>query len=210
VVTPPAQTPAGGQGTTTPGGNIGQAVPGQSDGASPGATGAVGGSGVDGATPAPPSSGLTGITGACTSDANCQGAKCSQQLHLCYDEATGYVWDSSKKNGAGDWTLPPRYFDQDGDGVNDDDCGVDYVFWPKLNGCYDPVTGYGWDPNTNMWTPIGKQYRAENWGNGTAAPASGCAVSEGAAGGQGQVGLLAGVLGAALALGSRRRSRSQR
>lgn len=209
VVTP-GTPPGAGQGTTSPvGNNGGQAVPGQTDGASPPSGGAVGGPGVNGALPAPPSGGLTGSSGTCTSDANCQGAKCSQALHLCYDDATGYVWDSTKKNGAGDWTLPPRYFDQDGDGVNDDDCGPGYVFWPKLNGCYDPESGYGWDPNSNSWKPVGEQYRAGNWG-GDDAVDSGCSVSEGAAGGTGQLGLLAGALGAALALGSRRRSRSQR
>ena len=210
VVTP-GTPPGGGQGTTPPpGGGIGT-VPGQGDVSStPGGTGTPGGAGVNGAAPAPPSGGLTGATGTCTSDANCQGAKCSPELHLCYDEGTGYVWDSTKNGGAGDWSFPPRYFDQDGDGLNDDDCGVDYVFWPKLRGCYDPVTGYGWNPTTNAWVPIGKDYRSENWGDGGAAADSGCSVSEGAAGGQGQLGLLAGVLGAALALGSRRRSRTQR
>jgi hypothetical protein len=133
---------------------------------------------------------------------------CSQQLHLCYDPGTGYVWDSTKNNNMGAWTFPPRYFDGDLDGQNDEDCGDGFVFWPKLNGCYDPKTGYGWDPNSNSWKPIGQDYRAENWGDGAAD--TGCSVTEGAAGGQGQLGILAGVLGAALALGSRRRSRAQR
>jgi len=211
VVTP-GETPGGGQGTTPPGGGaIGTVNPGQGDvGSNP--SGGVGGPGVEGAAPARPSGGVPGNVASCTTDANCAGDLCSQELHLCYDADTGYVWDSTQKGGTGDWTFPPQYFDQDGDGVNDDDCGADYVFWPKLRGCYDPKTGYGWDPAASLWVFIGRDYRAEGPGRkGGAAADSGCSMSEGAAGGHGQLGLLASALGAALALGSRRRrSSSQR
>ena len=80
--------------------------------------------------------------GSCSADADCGSFKCSRWLWLCYDEATGYVWDAQQNGGLGGWSQPPRYFDKDGDGIRDDDCGQGHVFWPKVDRCYDPLSGY--------------------------------------------------------------------
>ena len=105
----------------------------------------------------------------------------------------GYVWDASANMGAGGWTQPP---------ANVQGCGPDYVFWPIVNGCYDPETGYGYNPAARAWVYIGDFYTA---GQDDAGTDSGCAVSSAPVTGSSAGWMLVGLLGAAGGLAYRRR-----
>jgi len=97
-------------------------------------------------------------TGGCTADADCSPYQCSRSLWLCYDEPTGYVWDAHQHGDVGGWSQPPRYFDDDGDGMRDADCAQGHVFWPKVNRCYDPSSGYTFNQALSRWEYFGDWY----------------------------------------------------
>jgi hypothetical protein len=90
--------------------------------------------------------------GACVTDADCgEPFKCSTPIGLCYEEKYGYVWDVSANGGQGAWSQPPT--DVAG-------CGPDFVFWPKVNRCYDPQSGYTFNPARMQWEYFGDWYTA--------------------------------------------------
>ncbi len=93
--------------------------------------------------------------GQCDDDADCGGdvarVRCSLVLSLCYETLYGYVWDAAANGGEGAWATPPS---------NVAGCGPDLVFWPLINGCYDPFSGYAWSPTTNEWVYVGDLYTA--------------------------------------------------
>jgi hypothetical protein len=92
--------------------------------------------------------------GRCEADAHCgveTVIRCSVILHLCYETTYGYVFDPSAKGGQGAWATPPS---------NVAGCGPDLVFWPLINSCYDPISGYAWNPATKDWVYVGDSYTA--------------------------------------------------
>jgi len=196
--TPPpggGTTPPAGNGSTpgagsTPGGGTLGTAPNQSDATGGGAVGGLpvgAGASVNGAMPPVPNG--SPAKGTCTVDSDCGGPyKCSMQLGLCYETTYGYVW-SANQNA---WTQPPS------DVLG---CGPDYVYWPLQRGCYDPKSGYAFDPNTLKWVYVGDNYTA---GRDPVTNDGGCSVSTGSErGGAGW--LLAGLAGAATVIGGRRR-----
>jgi endo-1,4-beta-D-glucanase Y len=208
---PPGATPPAGGGTTPVVGGPGQVIPNQGDvGSTPSSTPASGGNTapISGGSPPLPTGTVMG-NGTCKTNADCVGtanALCSTKLLLCYDPATGYVANPRVPGG---WSQPPQFFDQDGDGVLDDDCGVGNVWWEVQQGCYDPISGYAFDPNGKKWVWIGENFKKGQLGDGSADD-SGCSVtSAGPAGNESgrwpwALGL---ALGAVVTLGYRRRSR---
>ena len=209
-------TPPGG---ATPPGGPGQVIPNQGDiGSTPnGALGPSGSAngGINGATPPIPMGTVNG-NGTCKADADCTGTaitKCSQHLWLCYDPATGYVASPTSPGG---WSAPPQYFDKDGDGNRDDDCGLHHVWWELVgNGvgaCYDPASGLAFNENSGKWQFVGANYQMGLAASGGGA-ASGCSVSSAVGDGPAQQRwplALGAALGAALTLGYRRRARAAR
>jgi hypothetical protein len=197
-------------------------IPNQGDlGSNPGATpvpgqqpaGGNAGSPLSGAFPDAPAGTVTG-TGACRTNADCPGsamAQCSTKMLLCYDPRTGYVWDGASNNGTGGWTLPPQRFDQDGDGIADDDCGLGNVFWQLVgNGfgaCYNEASGYAFNESNGQWQFVGEDFQL---GFSSDGEESTCAVSNVGADGAGWAWSLSGLLGAMLTIGLRRRSRAAR
>ncbi len=146
--------------------------------------------GASGGLPAPSAGRPTG-TGACSvqNDPACGQFQCSVVLKLCYDP-NGYVWDATANMGAGAWTQPPSAH-----------CGQGLVFWPILGACYDPASGYYWNPMTNAWVPYGDGY-TEGWDTNSD---SGCAISGMPARGAAAGWLLAGLIAAGCGLAYRRR-----
>ncbi|HVZ37260.1 MAG TPA: MYXO-CTERM sorting domain-containing protein, partial [Polyangiaceae bacterium] len=197
--TPPAGggSTAGGGGSATPGGTTGQTIPNQGDlgstsgGSSNSSSGATTGAlaPVNGALPPAPAGGPGG-NGTCKTDADCGGFKCSTTISLCYEPTYGYVWDAKANNGQGGWSQPPVT----------DQCKP-YVFWPLKNGCYDPVTGYAFDPQTGQPVFVGEQYQANNTGKSS----SGCSVSGVGEKSPAPAWALLGMLGTAFGLAYRRR-----
>jgi endo-1,4-beta-D-glucanase Y len=216
--TPPpggGTTPPPGGGTTPPANGPGGPVqvPGQDLGSTPNGTPGAnpGGGTIDGALAPIPTGSLSG-TGMCTTDADCRDVAkygCSKELHICFDRNTGYVWNPNTNNGAGGWQQPPQKFDRDGDGELDDDCGTGRVWWPKQNGCYDPVSGYAYDEQNMRWVYIGDGYTLGQDGDGGSD--SSCSVGQAPGAPRSVPWLLAGVvLGAGMSFGYRRRSRAAR
>lgn len=191
---PDPNNPGAGAPTATPGdGNLGTVDPVGDNSGAPG----VGGPGaptpggeVGGAPPTP--TGVPLVTTCSAQNVNACGAPyaCSVRLGLCYDTATGYVYNPTTLQ----WTQPPP-----GPAGG---CATDQVFWPLINSCYVPDTGWAFNEAAGQWQWYGIDYTS-----GKRPPADdGCAVSGVAAGsGSSSWGLL-GLLGAALGLASRRRS----
>ena len=209
----PGTTPGTGGGTTPSTGGPGQVIPNQGDiGSTPTGTPASGGTSapINGGMPPVPTGTVSG-NGSCKVDADCGGtaaALCSKMLWLCYDPKTGYVADPSAPKG---WATPPEFFDLDGDGVRDDDCGVGHVWWEVQHGCYDPISGYAFDPNQKIWVWIGENYVPGQLGDGSAS-STGCSVTSAAGNGEAErwPWALGAALGAVVTLGYRRRSRVSR
>ncbi len=197
---PPGSTPSGStpSGSTPPGGsNIGTVTPGgEPTGSGLTPVGAPDPNESTGGLPPGPAGRPTG-NGQCTvvDDPACGMYECSTVLGLCYENTYGYVWDAAAKNGAGDWSQPPN---------NVAGCGPDFVFWPKVNGCYDPETGYAFDPVALQWVYRGDWYTAGQDDGGSAAD-SGCVLSNGSAGLNSSRWLLIALFSAALGLVYRRR-----
>lgn len=207
--TPPAgggtTPPAGGGGTTQPGGSTqpggptGQLIPNQNDlGSTPGGSAAASSSGVTGAPvsgglpPAPAGRPASG-NGSCTSDTDCGSTfKCSTKISLCYEPTYGYVWDANLNGGQGGWSQPPITAD----------CSP-YVFWPLKNGCYDPVSGYAFDPTTGNPIYVGDNYTTGQ--DKVGGSKGGCSVSRAEANGPAPLWALFGALGTVLGLAYRRR-----
>ncbi|HEU4577627.1 MAG TPA: glycosyl hydrolase family 8 [Polyangiaceae bacterium] len=227
VTTPDPTAPGGGTttpggGTTTPGGGTSTGstpsggglgtIPNQGDATSSPAGGPATSSGggsapISGGMPPAPTTRVSG-NGTCTTDADCAsapGARCSTKLWLCFDPTTGYVADPTSATG---WSQPPRMFDEDGDHVRDDDCGFGNVWWEVMQGCYDPVSGYAFNPSTKVWVWVGENYVKGQLGDGGSSD-SGCSVSNGVGSEPEQrVPLALGIaLGAAATLRHRRRAR---
>ena len=195
VVGTPGEPGAGGAGggSTPPAGagGSGQVIPGQGDTTA----GPVGpGQPVGGMVPGVnngglplPSTGRPTGNGVCAvqNDPACGMFQCSVTLQLCYDP-NGYVWDATQNA----WTQPPSAH-----------CGPNLVFWPIVNGCYDPVSGYAWDPVNMMWVAYGDGY-TPGWDSGSD---SGCAISGMPARGAASGWLLAGLIAAGWGLAYRRR-----
>lgn len=203
IVTPPVTpdpnnpTPTNPDGTpTTPGaGGTGSNLGPINPNGDPGSPGLQPVGAVPGATNGlpPVSTGRPNGNGTCTvvDDPACNGFECSVPLGLCYD-ANGYVWDASQNGGQGGWSLPP---------YNVLGCGPLYVFLPTASTCYDPETGYYFNPETQQWVYWGDNYTA-----GQDDPADdGCAMSGAPATGSSAGWLLVGLLGAAGGLAYRRR-----
>jgi MYXO-CTERM domain-containing protein len=174
--TPGTPVTPGGLGTVTPGGDN----PGNPTGPQTGAT-------VDGALPAAPGA-PPGGNGVCTTDATC-GAPflCSTQLSLCYDPATGYVYDAARSR----WSRPPQ-----------GPCDLDQVFLPTIGTCYVPETGYAYNIGNARWEFYGVDFVQ---GQEPAAD-GGCAVSGVPADRSASGWWLVGLVGAAFGLAYRRRS----
>jgi len=212
----PGTPPPAGAGTAPPSSVPGQVIPNQGDiGSTPNGAPPSGGSmaPISGGMPPLPTGTVMG-NGTCKVDADCAGtagALCSQSLYLCYDPKTGYVRNTTVPEG---WSQPPRYFDLDHDGQTDEDCGLGNVWWEVQRGCYDPVSGYAFDPNAKVWVWVGEDYVKGQLGDGNADDSSCSVTSVGLAGDNGEAGrwpwALGAALGAALTLGVRRRSRASR
>lgn len=163
-------------------------------------TGVPGGIGENGGLPAPPAAGLPpGVGATCTTDADCGGdptqARCSTVLSLCYEMKFGYVWDAVNAR----WSTPP----------STPACGPMYVYWPLVNGCYDPETGWAYNDAEARWVLVGDKYTKGQDG-ASGASDSACAVVHGVAGAPRSDGwLFAGAIAALLA-GIARRRRSAR
>ncbi len=171
-----------------------------------GSLGAVGDLGADvtGAPGAPVTPG--GVTPGTTSASpgnpsapsvqNCAPAAYSAEINLCYDLATGYVWDTNQ----GTWTLPPQV---EWCGADERSPGNFNYWWPLLPACYSPVSGYAWNDTLRSWVFVGTNFSR---GGGVGSDdAAGCAVSGAGAGGNGWAGLaLLGLAGAAMTVRRRR------
>jgi len=193
---PPVGTPA--PGTPPAGGGAPAAAPGD------GTLGTVGPVGQDpgSASPLPPS-GTPGAAGpaspaspptnaASPSAQNCAPAAYSVEINLCYDPATGYVWDAT----IGDWTLPPPV---EWCGVDERNPSTFYYWWPLLPACYDRVSGYAWNQTLGEWVFVGKDFVQ---GRGLAKDDGGCTIggAGSGSGGKGWPGLaLLGLAGIAMA-----------
>lgn len=213
----PGTTPPAGGGSTPPAGGPVQVIPNQGDiGSTPGSTPPSGGTTapLSGGMPALPTGTVMG-NGTCKTNADCVGtanAQCSTKLWLCYDTKTGYV--ATPNSSMGPWSLPPQFFDQDGDGNRTDDCGAGNVWWELQQGCYNATSGYAFDPVQKRWVWVGENYVKNQLGDGNAED-SGCSVtSAGLVNGTGESQRWPWALGAALGLvgtlGYRRRSRASR
>jgi hypothetical protein len=78
-----------------------------------------------------------------------------------------------------------------------------------MQGCYDPVSGYAFDPNNKVWIWVGENYVKGQLGNGGSSD-SGCSVSNGVGGNEPEQRLplaLGVALGAVATLRYRRRAR---
>ncbi|MET0409762.1 MAG: hypothetical protein ABW217_00635, partial [Polyangiaceae bacterium] len=137
------------------GGPVGAAGTGTTPGAPPGAVPG----GQVGQAPIPTT--VCGAVGAAT----CAPCAYSATLNLCFDANTGYVWNEQQRT----WQQPPVTAA----------CSP-YVFWPKLapNGaCYDPATGYAYNPGTcpgnpqACWVYVGANYEVD-----TGSDEGGCSV----------------------------------
>jgi hypothetical protein len=123
---------------------------------------------------------------------NCLPHKYSDVLKLCYDENTGYVWDDS----VNDWRTPPTT-----------PACAPYVFWPKINGCYDPESGYGCDPANCQptWKYFGEDYTLE-----TESDSSSCSLLSAPRSQDGAIWAFLGLAaGGALVVGRRRAKASR-
>jgi len=193
VTTPDPGTP-GGTPTGTPGdGTIGTVDPVGDPGTSPGVSPGVPNPDNSTAGLPPPPTAVPGA-GSCSA-ANpgvCAPALCSVELGLCYDDATGYVWDPSQNR----YTQPPK-------GVLG--CGPDQVYWPKYKLCYVPDTGWIFNPTA---TPPAWEFYGIDYEQGKYPPGedSGCSVANVPGSHEGSKWLLVGLLGAALGLTYRRRT----
>src|SRR5262249_46746010 len=129
----------------------------------------------------------------CNTDMDCGTPyKCEARLHLCWEQTNGYVWSGKQQM----WTQPPT------DVLG---CGPNYVFWPLKNGCYDPKSGYAFDPNARTWVYIGDNYTP---GQDKATNDGGCSFDPSTSEQGGAGWLSAGLLGAAAVFASRRRRSS--
>ena len=100
------------------------------------------------------------------------------------------MWDPSQQ----DWTAPPP---ADFCGLNENDPGNFYYWWPLVGACYDPESGTYWDERLQQWVFVGTNFvRGQRGGSKD----SGCTVS-GASTGDGSWAMLAflGLAGAAMA-----------
>ncbi|MEO8178017.1 MAG: glycosyl hydrolase family 8 [Deltaproteobacteria bacterium] len=212
----PGTTPPAGGGTPPPAGGPGQVIPNQGDvGSTPNGAPSSGGTmaPVNGGM-APLPTGTVAGDGTCKTTADCAGtanALCSTKLWLCYDPKTGYV---ANPNVPERWSRPPQFFDQDGDGTREADCGANHVWWEVQHGCYDWVSGYAFDPVSKMWVWVGEDFVPGKLGDGSADD-GGCSItSVGFAGDSGESArwpwALGAALGAVVTLGYRRRSRASR
>lgn len=194
----PAPDPVAPAPGTPPSGG-GGAVPGD------GTIGTVGDLGDDavGQTPAPGAPGLSPAAPTASpadpsvpSVQNCAPAAYSAELNLCYEAATGRVWDASQ----GTYTLPPRV---EWCGADERNPGASYYWWPLLPACYDPVSGYAFNEQLGQWVFVGTNFTR---GQSVSSEAGGgCALSGAGTAGHAWASLaLAGLAGVAL---SRRRRR---
>ena len=196
IVAPPAADPGANPGTpaATPGdGDLGTVTPPVGDVPGGGAAQSPGGTpNPDDAVGAPPVPTVPPGAASCSAgnEAVCAPALCSTELNLCYDGATGYVYDASQ----GRYTQPPR---------GRAGCAPDQVFWPLYKMCYIPETGWIYNP-TAGWQFYGIDYTE---GQRPPGEASSCAVG-GAPGStsSGSGWMLMGLLGTAVGLSFRRRN----
>lgn len=193
----PGAAPAPGNGNLGTVGNLGTDAPG-----APGAAGAPAVPGAPGA-PVSPGGGLAPAVPttppanpSLPSAQNCAPAAYSAELNLCYDAATGYVWDVSQ----GTYTLPPQV---EWCGADERNPGSFYYWWPLLPACYDPASGTAWSDAAGAWVFVGTNFTRGQRGN--AADSAGCSIgSHGPAeGGFSNLALL-GLAGAVVALRRRR------
>ena len=199
-VAPPAAPPAPG----APSG--GGAAPAPNDGTLGGVTPV--GQDLGGGSTTPPL-GTAGGVGPSTSSAppsnggapsveNCAPAGYDVEINLCFDTSTGLVWDPSQNR----YTLPPTHAEC---GADENNPGQFYYWWPLLPACYDPVSGYAFNPQLAEWVFVGTNFvrgqRADGGEDG------GCSISGAVGTGAGGDGwshfALLGLAGAAVA--SRRR-----
>lgn len=95
-------------------------------------------------SPLAPNTACTG-EGLTVAGQDCFPYSCSPGLGICYDPATGYVYDDSRAQ----WSLPP-----------DNGCGTPFLFLPGTERCYDPVSGYIFDEDTGQWVYWGDNFSA--------------------------------------------------